>query len=181
MIKRRRRKNASSHLTHAPDAFDPSNTGSLHIPETVHIAPEDYNTGSHFTASTRVEPIFSAGTYVRPETVSTTENSRIAPITPPQPTPNPFADPSLSKSYDVLRGRPRSTTLTDRGSWVDNPFKDPMSGRFDPFGELQQKARDERKRYVEELKREDDVRREQEMLAKERMGLGVPERNRSGE
>jgi len=180
MIKRRRRKNAITHTSHAPDAFNPSNTGSLHAPETVHIAPKNNNSGSHFTASTRTESIFGAADYARPETVSTPGNSRIVPIAPPQQTPNPFVDPSLNKSYDVLRGRPRSTTLTDRGSWVENPFKDPMSERFDPFGELQQKARDERKKYLAGLRREDEARREQEMLAKERMGLGVPERKGSG-
>jgi hypothetical protein len=67
----------------------------------------------------------------------------------------------------VLRGRPRSTTLTDRGSWVANPFKDPVSDRFDPFGELQQKAKQERARYLRE------VQREQEVLEKQRLGLGV--------
>jgi hypothetical protein len=50
---------------------------------------------------------------------------------------------------------------------VKNPFKDPVSERFDPFGELQNKARIERERYIEEL------RREQELLEKERMGLGL--------
>lgn len=55
-----------------------------------------------------------------------------------------------------------------------------MSERFDPFGELQQKARDERKRYLAQLRREEEVGREQEMLAKERMGLGMPGRKGSG-
>lgn len=116
---------------------------------------------SHLTRSTNnTTSLFGAGTYQRPETVSTNKESRIG---AGLPTPNPFADPPLNKAYDVLRGRPRSTTLTDRGSWVKNPFKDPGSERFDPFGELQEKARAERVRYVEE------VRLEQERLA---IGLG---------
>ncbi|KAF2800980.1 hypothetical protein K505DRAFT_344833 [Melanomma pulvis-pyrius CBS 109.77] len=164
LLKRRRRRTQNSTLRHAEDAFDPSNNGSLHTPETVHIAGD--GSGSHLTRSTNTESIFAEGPYQRPETVSTEGNrSRIE---KPQPTPNPFADPSLNKAYDVLRGRPRSTTLTDRGSWTQNPFKDPVSDRFDPFGELQEKARQERVRYMEEL------RHEQEILEKERMGLGLP-------
>jgi len=99
---------------------------------------------------------------------------------PPLPTPNPFADPPLNKAYDVLAGRPRSTTLTDRGSWVKNPFKDPGSERFDPFGELQQKARDERKRYLEVSRKEAEAEaaRQAEVArqfgGKEKMGLSVP-------
>ncbi|KAL1608590.1 hypothetical protein SLS60_003534 [Paraconiothyrium brasiliense] len=99
-------------------------------------------------------------------------------IVPSQPTPNPFADPPRNKAYDQLRGRPRSTTLTDRGSWVKNPFKDPASERFDPFGELQAKARAERRKYVEEARQEAEDRRQREeergYLEKERMGLEVP-------
>jgi len=74
----------------------------------------------------------------------------------------------------VLRGRPRSTTLTDRGSWTENPFKDPSSERFDPFGELKEKARMERIKYMQ------DIRREEEMREKEKMGLGPPPRKGSG-
>ena len=100
------------------------------------------------------------------------------PIPKPQPTPNPFADPPLNKAYDQLRGRPRSTTLTDRGSWIKNPFKDPASERFDPFGELEEKARKERVAYLREMKKEEAERRrrerEQQILEKERMGLGMP-------
>lgn len=70
------------------------------------------------------------------------------------PTPNPFADPPLNKAYDVLAGRPRSTTLTDCGSWVGNPFRNPESERFDPFGELKEKARQERIKFLEEARRE---------------------------
>jgi hypothetical protein len=145
-------------MRHAEDAFDPGNSGSLHAPETVHTAT------SHLTQSS-TNSLFAPGPYERPETVST-EQARSR-ISPPQPTPNPFADPPLNKAYDVLRGRPRSTTLTDRGSWVANPFKDPVSDRFDPFGELQQKAKQERARYLRE------VQREQEVLEKQRLGLGV--------
>lgn len=145
-------------MRHADDAFDPGNSGSLHTPETVHT--------SHLTRSTTSNTLFAPAPYERPETVST-DGSRSR-VQPPQPTPNPFADPPLNKAYDVLRGRPRSTTLTDRGSWIQNPFRDPESDRFDPFGELQEKARTERVKYMEEL------RREQEFLEKERMGLGLP-------
>ena len=97
-----------------------------------------------------------------------------------QPTPNPFADPPLNKAYDVLAGRPRSTTLTDRGSWIKNPFKDPESERFDPFGELQAKARRERMKQVELARREAELERQFEEKAK--MGLIPPERamNRNG-
>lgn len=163
-LRRRRRLRQESQLRHADDAFNPSNTGSLHNPETVHIG----GGGLHDSRSTTTSGLFAAGEYERPETVSTDRNNSRIPK--PQPTPNPFADPPLNKAYDVLRGRPRSTTLTDGGreDWSSNPFRDPASERFDPFGELQQKARDERVRYMEEL------RLEQEMLEKERMALGAP-------
>lgn len=173
-------------MRHAEDAFDPGNSGSLHAPETAHI---DYSgpppsLAHMIKASTSSTGLFDAAHYERPETVSTTKGSRIraAPsIAPPQPTPNPFADPPRNKAYDQLRGRPRSTTLTDRGSWVGNPFKDPASERFDPFGELQEKARAERRKYVEEARREAEERRrredEQEYLEKERMGLKAPKGN----
>jgi hypothetical protein len=101
------------------------------------------------------------------------------PVAAPLPTPNPFADPPLNKAYDVLGGRPRSTTLTDRGSWVKNPFKDPGSERFDPFGELQEKARRERKKYLEESRREAENARMMQFEEKEKMGLEVP-RGRKG-
>jgi hypothetical protein len=92
----------------------------------------------------------------------------------PQRTPNPFADPPLNKAYDVLAGRPRSTTLTDRGSWIKNPFKDPESERFDPFGELRAKARRERVKQVELARQEAEMKRQWE--EKENMGLAPPER-----
>ncbi|KAF2193180.1 hypothetical protein K469DRAFT_735155 [Zopfia rhizophila CBS 207.26] len=171
-LKRRRRQKIESQMRHGEDAFSPSNIGSLHTPETAHIG--------HLTRTTdTTDPLF-AGEESRPTTVSTDPSrSRFAAfrshpptnsaIQPPMPSANPFADPPLNKSYDLLRGRPRSTTLTDRGSWTKNPFKDPISDRFDPFGELQEKARQERVRHMEEL------RLEQEYLEKERMGLGMPE------
>jgi hypothetical protein len=162
-FRRRRRAKQESQLRHADDAFNPSNTGSLHTPETVHVG------GLHDSRSTTTNSLFAAATYERPETVSTDRNNSRIPK--PQPTPNPFADPPLNKAYDVLRGRPRSTTLTDGGreSWARNPFQDPGSERFDPFGELQEKARMERVKYMEEL------RLEQEMLERERMALGAPD------
>lgn len=136
--------------------------------------------GSHLTRSTdRSDSLFGAAPYARPETMSTDRNRSRFPIVPPQPTPNPFADPPLNKAYDVLAGRPRSTTLTDRGSWIKNPFRNPESERFDPFGELQEKARMERKRYVEEARKEAELARKTEVRRqfneKEKMGLGVPE------
>jgi hypothetical protein len=59
---------------------------------------------------------------------------------------------------------------------VKNPFRNPESERFDPFGELQEKARMERKRYVEEARREAEVQRQ--FGEKEKMGLGVPDEAR---
>jgi hypothetical protein len=50
--------------------------------------------------------------------------------------------------------------LTDRGSWVQNPFKDPESDRFDPFGEMQAKARMERVKYMEQARREAERKRQ---------------------
>lgn len=146
---------------------------------------DNNNNNSHLTRSTeRSNTLFGPGPYSRPETVSTDRNnaSRVP------PTPNPFADPPLNKAYDVLAGRPRSTTLTDRGSWIKNPFRDPESERFDPFGELQEKARRERVRYMEEVRREAEVmrlqeEREREFTIKDRMGLtpdGLPTRKGSG-
>lgn len=135
---------------------------------------------AHMTQiSDRSNTLFGPDSYSRPETVSTRNGSRI-PMS--QPTPNPFADPPLNKAYDVLAGRPRSTTLTDRGSWIMNPFKDPESERFDPFGELQAKARQERIKQVEIARREAELERQLE--AKEKMGLMPPQkvalRNGSG-
>ena len=137
------------------EAYNAGNAEPPVFPEMTHTA--------HLTRSTTTSELFAPADYQRPETVSTDQaQSRIQ---PPQPTPNPFADPPLNKAYDVLRGRVRSTTLTDRGSWVKNPFKDPVSERFDPFGELQAKAREERAKYIEEL------RLEQEYLEKERTAM----------
>jgi hypothetical protein len=194
-LKRRKRRQNQYKQRLGDDAFNPGNTGSLHVPETVHVANESpffagasagNGAGSHLTRSTdRSESLFGAGPYMRPETVSTERNktSRF-PVAPPQQTPNPFADPPLNKAYDVLAGRPRSTTLTDRGSWVKNPFRNPESERFDPFGELQEKARLERRRYVEKAKREAEANREKEVERqfdeKEKMGLGMPEARRKG-
>ncbi|KAJ4289041.1 hypothetical protein N0V90_011383 [Kalmusia sp. IMI 367209] len=186
-FKRRRRRVNESSLRHAEDAFSPNNNGSLHAPETAHIYDSFGSQPglAHITkSSTNSTSLFGGSHYQRPETVSTNSNpSRLAPpaIAPPQPTPNPFADPPRNKAYDQLRGRPRSTTLTDRGSWLGNPFKDPASERFDPFGELHEKAREERRKYMAEARREaEDMRQreaEQEYLEKERMGLGVPGRD----
>ncbi|KAH7128154.1 hypothetical protein B0J11DRAFT_263782 [Dendryphion nanum] len=170
-LKKRRRARETA-FRHAESAFDPGNTGSLTQPETVHIA-----TDSHFTRSTNATTsLFGAGHYERPETVSTDRGNAASRI---PPTPNPFADPPLNKAYDVLRGRPRSTTLTDRGSWDKNPFQDPVSDRFDPFGELQERARMERVRYMEELRHEEELLgRERERIGAETMS--VPLRKGSG-
>ncbi|KAF2025657.1 hypothetical protein EK21DRAFT_75927 [Setomelanomma holmii] len=186
-FKRHKRRQLQYNRRLADDAFDPSNTGSLRAPETAHrsnSSPIFGGTsaagGSHLTRSTdRSNTLFGAAPYERPETVSTDRNKSRFPIAPPQTTPNPFADPPLNKAYDVLAGRPRSTTLTNRGSWVKNPFKDPESERFDPFGELQEKARRERRKYVEESMKQAELAREAELIkeyeTKEAMGLGVPE------
>lgn len=173
-IKRRKRRQNQNRSRLADDAFDPGNTGSLRNPEIAHVADPPF-IGSHLTRSTeRSNTLFGAGPYERPETVSTDRNkSRFAPSAQPLPTPNPFADPPLNKAYDVLGGRPRSTTLTDRGSWIRNPFKDPSSERFDPFGELQEKARQERRRYLEESRKEAELARE--FNEKEKMGLAPPD------
>jgi hypothetical protein len=165
------------------NGFGSDGHNSVSPPETVHIGFDP--TDPHNTRSTnRSDSLFGGSHYQRPETVSTNSNPTSR-IQPGLPTPNPFADdPYRNKAFDQLRGRPRSTTLTDRGSWVKNPFRDPESDRFDPFGELQEKARAERVRYVQEIKQEDAERRarerEQEFLEKERMGLGVPARKGSG-
>jgi hypothetical protein len=186
LFKHRRKRRSESSMRHAEDAFSPDNNGSLHAPETAHINYDGPSASlAHMTkSSTSSTGLFAGAHYERPETVSTTNNSRIQAATriaPPQPTPNPFADPPRNKAYDQLRGRPRSTTLTDRGSWVKNPFKDPASERFDPFGEMQEKARAERKKYVEVARREAEDRRrreeEQEDLEKGRAGLQVPGRD----
>jgi alkylation response protein AidB-like acyl-CoA dehydrogenase len=67
---------------------------------------------------------------------------------------------------------------------VKNPFRNPESERFDPFGELQEKAREERRRYLEESRREAEEAREREVQRqlgeKEKMGLGMPQRKGSG-
>ncbi|KAF1997761.1 hypothetical protein P154DRAFT_271483 [Amniculicola lignicola CBS 123094] len=176
-IKRRRRQQAQldsqrkSIETNDPGFYRPEPTMNAHI-----------------TRSTASSGLFAGDDYQRPETVSTGNGG--SRIQPPEPTPNPFADAPRNKAYDQLRGRPRSTTLTDRGSWVANPFRDPESERFDPFGELQAKARNERRRYVEELRREEEREeverrrmeesRVREWNEKERMGLGVPPRKGSG-
>lgn len=172
-IKHRKRKRARYNQPVSDNAFNPDNTGSLHTPETAHIdSALGVHNNSHMTRSTtRSNTLFGAAPYSRPETVSTERSL---------PTPNPFADPPLNKAYDVLAGRPRSTTLTDRGSWIKNPFRDPESERFDPFGELQEKARRERVRYVEEARREKEMEVVRGYEEKERMGLQVPQRKGSG-
>jgi hypothetical protein len=65
---------------------------------------------------------------------------------------------------------------------VKNPFRNPESERFDPFGELQEKAREERRRYLEESRREAEREREMQRQfgEKEKMGLGMPQRKGSG-
>jgi hypothetical protein len=145
---------------------DAANHAALQRPGTAQV-----NTTHMTQSSDRSNTLFGSGSYSRPETVSTRDGSRI-PV--PQPTPNPFADPPLNKAYDVLNNRPRSTTLTDRGSWIKNPFKDPESERFDPFGELQAQARRERLKQVELARREAELERQFE--EKEKMGLGPPEK-----
>ncbi|KAF2752876.1 hypothetical protein EJ05DRAFT_235813 [Pseudovirgaria hyperparasitica] len=74
------------------------------------------------------------------------------------PTPatisNPFEDPQLKKSYDMIHNRPRSTTLTDTGDWLRNPFEDPRDERFDPFGTLRERAQEEREKYLAILRAE---------------------------
>lgn len=194
LLKRRKRKQNAYNQQLADDAFDPSNTGTLSAPETAHVDDSrplffkfrDHD--NHMTRSTeRSNTLFGPGSYSRPETVST-ERNNASRIPAPQPTPNPFADPPLNKAYDVLAGRPRSTTLTDRGSWIKNPFRNPDSERFDPFGELQEKARQERVRYLDEARREAELIREYEeqerqFKEKEKMGLtpdGLPTRKGSG-
>ena len=158
--RRRRRRNEKYQAEIERDAI---NAASLQGPSAAASNP-------HMTQiSDRSNTLFGAGSYARPETVTTTDSR----IPMPQPTPNPFADPPLNKAYDVLNNRPRSTTLTDRGSWVKNPFKDPESERFDPFGELQAKARKERVKHVENARREAEL--ERMMAEKEKMGLGPPE------
>ncbi|KAF2821175.1 hypothetical protein CC86DRAFT_110174 [Ophiobolus disseminans] len=183
MLFKRRKRRQQPNQQFADDTFDPSNTGSLHTPEIAHVGTTLVfaGGGGHLTRSTdRSDTLFGPGPYFRPETVTTDRNKSRFPINvpPPQPTPNPFADPPLNKAYDVLAGRPRSTTLTDRGSWVQNPFKNPGSERFDPFGELQQKARDERKKYLETSRKEAEAARLAEVArqfgAKDNMGLTVP-------
>jgi len=183
LYKRRKRRNQKVELRNAENGFAPDNHGSLAAPETVHIGFDPSN--SHVTRSTNhSDSLFGGSHYQRPETVSTNSNPNSR-IQAGLPTPNPFGDdPSRNKAFDQLRGRPRSTTLTDRGSWVENPFRDPGSDRFDPFGELQEKARAERVKYMQELKQEEMDRRakerEQEFLEKERMGLGAPVQPRKG-
>ncbi|KAJ4377111.1 hypothetical protein N0V86_006552 [Didymella sp. IMI 355093] len=162
----KRRRRLRNEKLEAELERDAANHAALQRPETAHV-----NTSHMTQSSDRSNTLFGAGSYSRPETVSTRNGSRI-PMA--QPTPNPFADPPLNKAYDVLAGRPRSTTLTDRGSWIKNPFKDPESERFDPFGELQAKARRERVKQVELARREAELERQFE--EKEKMGLGPPER-----
>ncbi|KAF2849497.1 hypothetical protein T440DRAFT_508659 [Plenodomus tracheiphilus IPT5] len=194
LIKHRKRKQNRYNQRFADDAFNPGNTGSLHVPETAHVeggssvfsrigGGDGSGTGHLTQSSARSNTLFGPGSYERPETVSTERNNSRFPVAPPMPTPNPFADPPLNKAYDVLAGRPRSTTLTDRGSWVKNPFRNPESERFDPFGELKAKARKERVKHLEEARREAEREVVRGYEEKERMGLmpdGVPVRKGSG-
>jgi LPXTG-motif cell wall-anchored protein len=157
---RRRRLLAEREKRHADDAFNPGNVGSLTLPETTHVtAGSDTSPNSLFESPQYIsrKPVGSGQSTSR--SASRTHHFFPSRIATPEPTPNPFADAPRNKAYDQLRGRPRSTTLTDRGSWVENPFKDPASDRFDPFGELQRKAKDERRKYVEELRKEAEKKR----------------------
>lgn len=175
-----RRRKAKSYMDHVPSSDEKFNTSmgqALRAPETAHTGTASSifarlqgasNGGGegHLTRSTnRSNTLFGPGPYSRPETVSTTRNNSQM----PPPTPNPFEDPQRNKAYDMLNNRPRSTTLTDRGSWRENPFKNPESDRFDPFGELKEKARKERLRYLQQVKREAELQRQMEQ--KEAMGL----------
>jgi len=180
-IKRRKRKHSYIDADPSFESSNPYAPASIPPPETAHVGTASsifarLNGGDgaggngHLTRSTdRSNTLFGPGPYSRPETVSTERSTRVP------PTPNPFADPPLNKAYDVLNNRPRSTTLTDRGSWQQNPFKNPESERFDPFGELKEKARRERIRYMEDARREAELRKQMEQ--KEAMGLrpdGIP-------
>ena len=167
--RRRRRRNEKLNAEIERDAANHAALQTAQTDANPAIAP--FATQHMTQSSDRSNTLFGPGSYSRPETVSTRDGFRI-PM--PQPTPNPFADPPLNKAYDVLAGRPRSTTLTDRGSWIQNPFKDPGSERFDPFGELQAKARRERVKQVELARREAEMERQWE--EKEKMGLAPPER-----
>ena len=165
MKRRKRRQNDSNQRTRELP-FNVGTNDSLRVPETarVNLSPsivEQANKNSHLTRSTDMsDTLYSGAPYTRPETVTTNRKNLPVP-----PTPNPFADPPRNKAYDVLRGRPRSTTLTDRGSWAQNPFQDPESDRFDPFGELDRKARRERAKQVDEARR----KRVQEDIDRARM------------
>ncbi|KAL6704970.1 hypothetical protein ACN47E_007515 [Coniothyrium glycines] len=171
-IKHRKRKRSKYNQPLSDDAFNPGNNSSLHFPETAHIDNYPGPRTNHMTRSTdRSNTLFGAASYSRPETVSTERSL---------PTANPFADPPLNKAYDVLAGRPRSTTLTDRGSWIRNPFRDPESSRFDPFGELKAKAQREKAKYGERVRREKEREVMRGYEEKERMGLEVPARKGSG-
>ncbi|KAG9195317.1 hypothetical protein G6011_00438 [Alternaria panax] len=175
-IKRRKRKHSYIEADPPFESLNPYAPSSVPPPETAHVGTASsifarLNSGDgaggngHLTRSTdRSNTLFGPGPYSRPETVSTERSTRVP------PTPNPFADPPLNKAYDILNNRPRSTTLTDRGSWQQNPFKNPESERFDPFGELKEKARRERVRYLEDARREAELRKQMEQ--KEAMGLG---------
>ncbi|KAL1795659.1 hypothetical protein ACET3X_005883 [Alternaria dauci] len=180
-IKRRKRKQSYIDADPPFESSNPYAPASIIPPETAHVGTassifarlnggDGVGANAHLTRSTdRSNTLFGPGSYSRPETVSTERSTRVP------PTPNPFADPPLNKAYDVLNNRPRSTTLTDRGSWQQNPFKNPESERFDPFGELKEKARRERMRYVEDARREAELRKQMEQ--KEAMGLrpdGIP-------
>ncbi|KAF2200681.1 hypothetical protein GQ43DRAFT_432281 [Delitschia confertaspora ATCC 74209] len=152
----RQRKYRHRNMRHTEDTFSPTNSSSLHPPETAHV-PSSISNFSLFAGDSNHRPITASTDSSR----SRFQGFESQPIHPPLPSANPFTDdPDRNKAYDVLRGRPRSTTLTDRGDWVANPFKDPLSDRFDPFGELEEKARIARLKYV------DDVRREQEETKK---------------
>ncbi len=166
LTRRRRRAKEIKRGLEEDAMFDPRSTKFLGTPEP-YMKPSmaslnQVNTNiantAHMTRSTeRSNTLFGPGPYIRPETV-TTERKNF----PTPPTPNPFNDPQRNKAYDVLGGRPRSTTLTDRGSWVKNPFRDPKSERFDPFGELHEKAKKERTKQMN--KQLDDQRREAELV-----------------
>ncbi|KAF2127625.1 hypothetical protein P153DRAFT_432723 [Dothidotthia symphoricarpi CBS 119687] len=153
---------------------DFSKTNHLRAPDSAYIKTN--------TISDRVDHYFSrsalfdAASYSRPKTLSTIHGTSKTRIPPHIPAPNPFVDPPRNKAFDVLAGRPRSTTLTDRESWIENPFKNPASDRFDPFGELQQKARKERVRYMEQIRMEAEAQKKKQMelgRGNDRMGSEV--------
>ena len=80
-----------------------------------------------------------------PTPIQKPTQTHVRPVIPkPLPSANPFQEAPLSNAYDMLRGKRGGSVIQKTRSWLTNPFTDPSSNRYDPFGHLRAKQARER-------------------------------------